>query len=123
MKRLQKIYQIRPVKLKYYTYNGEQIRNPIDGYVIDEEITKNEALNLLRLHRNNLLLDSDWTQLVDSPLTDEEKILWRLYRQNLRDFPQYVDINLWVAPSWPLAPGETETITEEIILDYPTIEF
>ncbi len=41
----------------------------------------------LRLIRNFLLLDSDWSQLGDAPLTDAEKAKWVTYRQKLRDVP------------------------------------
>ncbi len=37
--------------------------------------------------RNTLLLDSDWTQFTDSPLTDAKKTEWKTYRQALRDMP------------------------------------
>jgi hypothetical protein len=38
--------------------------------------------------RNALLLESDWTQFADSPLTDKKKAEWATYRQALRDLPQ-----------------------------------
>lgn len=38
--------------------------------------------------RDKLLLDSDWTQLPDVPLTEEQKAAWASYRQELRDIPQ-----------------------------------
>jgi len=40
------------------------------------------------LMRNFLLMDSDWTQLGDAPLSTEEKAKWVTYRQKLRDIPQ-----------------------------------
>ena len=40
------------------------------------------------LIRTFLLMDSDWTQLGDAPLTAEQKTLWQTYRQKLRDIPQ-----------------------------------
>ena len=39
----------------------------------------------VRLKRNALLLESDWTQTVDSPLPDSKKAEWATYRQELRD--------------------------------------
>ena len=39
------------------------------------------------LIRNFLLMDSDWTQLGDAPLTTEQKTDWITYRQKLRDIP------------------------------------
>ena len=44
-----------------------------------------QALNNLRVERNFLLADSDWTDLPNSPLTDEKKSEWQTYRTNLRD--------------------------------------
>jgi hypothetical protein len=40
------------------------------------------------IRRNELLLQSDWTQLQDTVLTNDEKIAWAEYRQNLRNIPQ-----------------------------------
>ena len=42
-------------------------------------------LDYLRTYRNNLLCESDWTQAVDSPLSDSKKAEWKTYRQSLRD--------------------------------------
>lgn len=39
----------------------------------------------LRERRNALLLESDWTQLADAPLSQERKLSWVAYRQALRD--------------------------------------
>jgi hypothetical protein len=44
-----------------------------------------QALKSLRSERNSLLIDSDWTDLPSSPLTDEKKSEWQTYRTNLRD--------------------------------------
>ena len=47
------------------------------GFLWDELIEK----------RNNKLIDSDWTQMPDSPLSGEKKTEWATYRQTLRDIP------------------------------------
>lgn len=44
-------------------------------------------LEILRLKRDALLTESDWTQVNDSPLTDAKKTEWATYRQELRDLP------------------------------------
>ena len=46
--------------------------------------------------RQRLLDSSDWTQLLDAneTLTEEDKILWNKYRQDLRDITEQ--------PGWPL---------------------
>ena len=43
--------------------------------------------NNIRVNRNKELLDSDWTQLSDSPLTSTEQESWIVYRTTLRDIP------------------------------------
>ena len=62
-----------------------------------------DALDLqtLRLQRNNLLTQSDWTQFNDSPLTDTKKQEWATYRQALRDLPSTTDPR---NPTWPTPP-------------------
>lgn len=40
---------------------------------------------IVRQRRNELLENSDWTQVPDSPLTDAKKAEWATYRQQLRD--------------------------------------
>tara|TARA_R100000231_G_C5286416_1_gene153229 strand:- start:282 stop:485 length:204 start_codon:yes stop_codon:yes gene_type:complete len=42
----------------------------------------------LRKKRLIKLEASDWTQAADSPLSEEKKAEWRVYRQKLRDIPQ-----------------------------------
>lgn len=38
----------------------------------------------MRLHRDRLLAESDWTQTNDAPVDQQA---WATYRQQLRDFP------------------------------------
>jgi len=57
-----------------------------------------------RTTRNKLLADSDWTQMNDSPLSNEDKTAWATYRQELRDMS---DLASWPNISdddWPVAP-------------------
>ena len=42
----------------------------------------------VKLIRNFLLMDSDWTQLGDAPITAEDKARWVSYRTKLRAIPQ-----------------------------------
>lgn len=44
-------------------------------------------LSQVRNQRNQMLAQSDWTQMADSPLSDEQKTAWAAYRQALRDLP------------------------------------
>tara|TARA_B100001059_G_scaffold222750_1_gene247001 strand:+ start:739 stop:1023 length:285 start_codon:yes stop_codon:yes gene_type:complete len=75
----------------------------VDGVLVDlttEEITAKEAADKAwadgadarlaaehRNTRNQLLADSDWTQMPDSPLSSDKKTEWATYRTALRDLP------------------------------------
>jgi hypothetical protein len=53
-----------------------------------EQEIQNETENMwryVRENRNRLLLECDWTQLADSPLTNQKQTEWQIYRQSLRD--------------------------------------
>jgi hypothetical protein len=57
-----------------------------------------------RVTRNKLLADSDWTQINDSPLSNEDKTAWATYRQELRGIS---DLDAWpnlADDDWPVAP-------------------
>jgi hypothetical protein len=57
-----------------------------------------------RVTRNKLLADSDWTQMNDSPLSNEDKTAWAVYRSELRNL---TDDAAWPNLSdsdWPVAP-------------------
>ena len=54
--------------------------------------------------RNQLLSDSDWTQMPDSPLTDEAKALWVTYRTALRDLTAHENWPNLVNDDWPTKP-------------------
>lgn len=60
-------------------------------------------LSDLRMQRNTLLMESDWTQHNDSPLSEEMKQLWREYRQSLRDYMNTVT-DPFNPPAWPNKP-------------------
>lgn len=59
----------------------------------------------IRVLRNSKLKQSDWTQLPDSPLTDEKKAEWSKYRQALRDLPNS-DISDPNLIQWPQSPED-----------------
>ena len=57
-----------------------------------------------RATRNKLLDDTDWTQMNDSPLSNEDKTAWATYRNELRNLP---DDDAWPNLSdedWPVSP-------------------
>ena len=97
------------------TYGGFVAPDPGGGtsyWVIDEDaqtVTNNQdqadadilanSWERLRSERNALLVSSDWTQFIDSPLDDETKDDWATYRQELRDLPDTTDDP--ADPTWP----------------------
>ena len=42
----------------------------------------------VRARRNELLAESDWAVMPDSPLSESKKAEWVTYRQALRDLPK-----------------------------------
>ena len=58
------------------------------------------------LMRNFLLMDSDWTQLGDAPLSAEEKAKWVTYRQKLRDIPQDQKVIAANSVLFPITPAK-----------------
>ena len=44
-------------------------------------------MKALKNQRTSLLTECDWTQMPDSPLSDDAKAIWVTYRQELRDLP------------------------------------
>lgn len=62
-----------------------------------------EQAKAVRSERDAKLAETDWTQLVDSPLTPEGKAAWAFYRENLRMVPQQKGFPWDV--QWPPKPG------------------
>ena len=55
----------------------------------------------LRIRRNSLLVESDWTQNRDVVLSNDEE--WKTYRQALRDLP--ANTSNWRNPTYPTKPS------------------
>jgi hypothetical protein len=49
------------------------------------QITEKQWLAIARWWRNALLNESDWSQVPDNSLTENQRESWRQYRQELRD--------------------------------------
>lgn len=88
-----------------------QINNTIVELTEEEEAAETQArsesvtamLNVEnRNTRNQLLADSDWTVLTDSPLTTAQKTKWKTYRASLRDLPASED---WPNVTFPEEPS------------------
>ncbi|EHU8077694.1 phage tail assembly chaperone [Vibrio cholerae] len=58
--------------------------------------------SMIRQKRDELIIETDWTQATDAPLSAEKKAAFLAYRQALRDIPQnYSDPDDVV---WPTKP-------------------
>ena len=94
--------------LSAYDYSFENsvlnVNKTIEQYLNEQKETPEyliKQINEIRNQRNQLLSSCDWTQVLDSPLTEEKLNEWATYRQALRDFPGTVDLtNI----EWPTQP-------------------
>ncbi len=92
----------------------KQINNEVIELTAEEEAVLNarensipspfeKAMKNLRFKRNNLLTESDWTVLPDSPIAD--KTAWQTYRTKLRDITENLttveDVETVVFPTKP----------------------
>jgi len=88
-----------------YVQGQQWRRDPISGQRITAPLppppTNAELLIDIRAERNRRLSDSDWSQMPDAPLSADQLEEWRVYRQELRDFPEICDP---ANPVWPEMP-------------------
>lgn len=67
--------------------------------------TADDVAKYVRATRLRLLQLSDWTQTVDSPLSETKRAEWATYRQALRDMPDTVTgVNSSSEVIWPTQP-------------------
>jgi hypothetical protein len=87
---------------KVYNALRNKLKEEMDKYVAAEQAaveaqrlanqwvageTAPANIQTLKAYRNDALLLSDWTQIPDSPLSDDKKTEWANYRQAMRDLP------------------------------------
>ena len=63
--------------------------------------------------RKFLLEESDWTQVPDAPISEEDKAMWRTYRQKLRDIPQEQESIPPSSVRFPVTPVKYKQAVEE----------
>jgi len=66
---------------------------------IIQQLPTEQAVSNVRADRNRQLIDSDWTQLLDSPV---DRATWATYRQALRDIT--TQLNFPWEIQWPESP-------------------
>lgn len=97
---------IDTIATKTYTLSDHTV-TPIWNLVRKTGAELEEAINIkwiqVRLYRNQLLSKSDYTQLPDVSLTDDEKSRWSSYRQQLRDITKTTNDPFTI--SWPVDPN------------------
>lgn len=68
----------------------------------EKVVATEEQKNIVRAQRNFKLVSSDWTQLPDVQLSEEQKIGWTTYRQQLRDITTQSGFPWDI--TWPIPP-------------------
>lgn len=78
----------------------------VDGQIVDkdEEIDTSALAAEVRVRRKSVLDWCDWTQGVDSPLSDSKKAEWATFRQALRDLPTHSNWPDLQEEDWPPEP-------------------
>ena len=66
----------------------------------DEQATR------IRADRDKRLAETDWTQLIDSPFSNDTNGVWQAYRQALRDVPSQEGFPWDV--TWPEVPSNAD---------------
>jgi len=96
-----------PVDIMRFMENSDGDIVPMTAEDRDAEIAAMAipaAAQRNRRLRDQLLLDSDWTQVVDTPLSDTAKDAWATYRTALRDMPDHTEWPMVDENDWPTAP-------------------
>ena len=105
---------------KFYKPNTEDY-NPLRSALVDvlvpdapvvvqvvvpfpEDVCARLDLEDLRETRNKLLAESDWTRMDDNGLDDDDREIWAIYRQELRDLPESLDGLSLDDIVWPESP-------------------
>ena len=79
---------------KAEAYNGEaEVKDVPDPSMTAEEV---------RAQRDKLLTETDWTQVLDAPISAECREAFRVYRQALRDITEQVGFPDVI--EWPVMP-------------------
>ena len=100
--------------LRFYKNGAFHVRDPAPNYFYKWDL-ENEVwvfqsdyfLSELRKQRDQRIALTDWTQLPDAPLTEQQKTEWQTYRQALRDVPlNNSDVTSLEEVIWPTPPTE-----------------
>ena len=94
------------LKLKFIEY--KDIQENDYQRAVSAEYARTNAITWKRVKiiRQFLLQDSDYTQMPDAPGSDELKELWKQYRQYIRDLPSLQQIDSPYNVVYPITPNE-----------------
>ena len=95
-------------------YTDEELDLKVDE-IINYEKNNIIRWSELRQERNRRLLNCDWTQIADAPITEELRAEWTTYRRALRDLPANTEFPAYV--DFPRFPGEVRPEDEGFITD------
>lgn len=95
----QRCYQVHPT-----LQNGQWVETWEVATLSNNDIAERLASKSsdVRMERNHLLSQCDWTQASDSPLSADDKAAWAAYRQSLRDLTSAAGFPFTM--TWPTAP-------------------
>ena len=94
-----RVVTLRPEQLESQILEGESVyEGEIDTVLFDKVVDGSpfktdypfDAVAYARFVRNQMLMESDWTQAADAPFEAAQKNELRRWRQSLRDFPTEV---------------------------------
>lgn len=95
---------------KNFVRSAQQVDGAWQEQWVESDATADEITERLtaksaevRNQRNQLLSDSDWTQIPDSPLSESDKTAWATYRQQLRDLSAASGFPYTM--TWPAEPS------------------
>ncbi|HGF7152619.1 TPA: tail fiber assembly protein [Vibrio mimicus] len=92
----------------WFEYQGDVTTAVLSTHYVPEDVVAPEFevafsnMDEVRVQRDRMIKDTDWTQSLDCPLSDEKKLEFVDYRNRLRNIPQtYSDPDDVV---WPTKP-------------------
>ena len=90
-----------------YVFNKNKVKVDLDNMSLVAVTPPTiDPMEEIKQKRNMLLTASDWTQGVDSPLSDTKKAEWQTYRQALRDVPaNNASATSKKTVNWPTPPA------------------
>jgi hypothetical protein len=96
--RYEKAIEVAPVRNEYGIWR--QTWAVVAMNDAEKQAAKEATASAVRVQRNALLAQSDWTQCLDSTV---DVAAWAVYRQALRDLPQQPGFPQEI--HWPTPPG------------------